>query len=66
MIDCDALVKDKVLKVTLLKAIDIGAYGSVYHDSDTSRVCFIESLKNIIVHPYLHKNTNKFMGLKST
>lgn len=43
----------------------IGSYGNVYYDNEISRICFIESLKNIIIHPFLHMNTNKFIGMKS-
>eukprot|EP00347_Sterkiella_histriomuscorum_P010531 403375928 len=66
MIDFKQLIQNQTIKLTLLKEIDIGAYGNVYFDNEISRICFIESLKNIVVHPFLHMNTNKFMGMKDS
>lgn len=65
MIDIKELVTKKTIKLTLLKQTDIGGSGQVYFDNDISRICFQESQRNIIVHPYLHMNYNKFINMKN-
>ena len=48
----------------LLKNIDIGACRNFVYGVYDDRFGFISSLSNIVVTPVLHKNLNKFQGIK--
>lgn len=50
--------------MTLLKKIDIGSLGIFELDLSAWRFGFLRSLKEIIVTPILHRNINKFMGIR--
>lgn len=50
----------------LLKKIDIGTQGYFEFGANVVRFAFIQSLTHIIIPPILHRNMNKFMGIKDT
>jgi hypothetical protein len=62
IIDFKSVVENGKMQSTFLKGIDVGSYTSLSRDSSTSRIGFIQSLTNIVIHPYLHVNKNDFLG----
>lgn len=48
----------KLVKVKLLKKIDIGGLSLILEDSKSERIAFVSSISKIVVCPILHKNVN--------
>ena len=51
--------------MTLLKKIDIGTQGYFEFGANVVRFGFMQSLTHLIVTPIMHRNMNKFMGVKA-
>ena len=62
----ESFIKKNNLNMMPLKKIDIGTQGYFEFSADVERFGFIESLNNIVITPILHRNMNKFMGIKAT
>ena len=56
-LDMQGLLK-KLVKVKLLKKIDIGGLSLILEDSKSERIAFVSSISKIVVCPILHKNVN--------
>ncbi|CDW83468.1 wd-40 repeat protein [Stylonychia lemnae] len=64
LFNMETILRRKVLKMTLLKRIDIGTLGNFVHGTHLQRIGFMNSITNIIISPILHSNANKFFGIK--
>lgn len=63
MLDMEAFIEDEKLRMTLLKEIDIGSLGKILMEDSCARMAYISSNDHLVIHPYLHMNSNVFMGL---
>jgi len=63
MLDMEAFIEDDKLRMTLLKELDIGSLGKILMEDGCARMVYISSNDYLVIHPYLHMNSNTFMGL---
>ena len=57
------LIEKGDLNLILIKEMDTGALGSFELSQDIERIATLRSLKELVIFPYLHVNTIRFMGM---
>lgn len=47
-----------------MKYLEVGILGDIKYGQSIERFTFVKSLTHLIICPILHRNTNKFIGMK--
>ena len=62
LLDMESTIKKQHCNMIMLKNIDFGVQRDIAFSHRAGRLCFQNSLKQLIICPLLHQNTNKLLG----